>query len=159
MKILKNGSLYVQNTDLRYIRFLEGNNVNIRNLSLYYNNDSKMVSDFLLVKGEDKNVITSLDYIIDFNDCITLSNEEIDKEIGLYYDDIERVTNTNNYDNLNESDLEIIKYSFIIKQLKDIKSVKKGKSKIIFPDFIQDSLAKVPESRIKKLIKSLPRIR
>lgn len=159
MKILKNGSLYVQNTDLRYIRFLEGNNVNIRNLSLYYNNDSKMVSDFLLVKGEDKNVITSLDYIIDFNDCITLSNEEIDKEIGLYYDDIERVTNTNNYDNLNESDLEIIKYSFIIKQLKDIKSVKKGKSKIIFPDFIQGSLAKVPESRIKKLIKSLPRIR
>ena len=159
MKILKNGSLYVQNIDLRYIRFLEGNNVNIRNLSLYYNNDSKMVSDFLLVKGEDKNVITSLDYIIDFNDCITLSNEEIDKEIGLYYDDIERVTNTNNYDNLNESDLEIIKYSFIIKQLKDIKSVKKGKSKIIFPDFIQDSLAKVPESRIKKLIKSLPRIR
>lgn len=159
MKILKNGSLYVQNTDLRYIRFLEGNNVNIRNLSLYYNNDSKMVSDFLLVEGEDKNVITSLDYIIDFNDCITLSNEEIDKEIGLYYDDIERVTNTNNYDNLNESDLEIIKYSFIIKQLKDIKSVKKGKSKIIFPDFIQDSLAKVPESRIKKLIKSLPRIR
>ena len=159
MKILKNGSLYVQNTDLRYIRFLEGNNVNIRNLSSYYNNDSKMVSDFLLVEGEDKNVITSLDYIIDFNDCITLSNEEIDKEIGLYYDDIERVTNTNNYDNLNESDLEIIKYSFIIKQLKDIKSVKKGKSKIIFPDFIQDSLAKVPESRIKKLIKSLPRIR
>ena len=75
MKILKNGSLYVQNTDLRYIRFLEGNNVNIRNLSLYYNNDSKMVSDFLLVEGEDKNVITSLDYIIDFNDCITLSNE------------------------------------------------------------------------------------
>ena len=74
MKILKNGSLYVQNTDLRYIRFLEGNNVNIRNLSLYYNNDSKMVSDFLLVEGEDKNVITSLDYIIDFNDCITLSN-------------------------------------------------------------------------------------
>ena len=73
MKILKNGSLYVQNTDLRYIRFLEGNNVNIRNLSLYYNNDSKMVSDFLLVEGEDKNVITSLDYIIDFNDCITLS--------------------------------------------------------------------------------------
>ena len=66
MKILKNGSLYVQNTDLRYIRFLEGNNVNIRNLSLYYNNDSKMVSDFLLVEGEDKNVITSLDYIIDF---------------------------------------------------------------------------------------------
>lgn len=108
-----------------------------------------MVSDFLLVEGEDKNVITSLDYIIDFNDCITLSNEEIDKEIGSYYDDIERVTNTNNYDNLNESDLEIIKYSFIIKQLKDIKSVKKGKSKIIFPDFIQDSLAKVPESRIK----------
>ena len=159
MKILKNGSLYVQNTDLRYIRFLEGNNVNLRNLSLYYNNDSKMVSDFLLVEGEDKNVITSLDYIIDFNDCITLSNEEIDKEIDSYYDDIERVTNTNNYDNLNESDLEIIKYSFIIKQLKDIKSVKKGKSKIIFPDFIQDSLAKVPESRIKKLIKSLPRIR
>lgn len=159
MKILKNGSLYVQNTDLRYIRFLEGNNVNLRNLSLYYNNDSKMVSDFLLVKGEDKNVIASLDYIIDFNDCITLSNEEIDKEIDSYYDDIERVTNTNNYDNLNESDLEIIKYSFIIKQLKDIKSVKKGKSKIIFPDFIQDSLAKVPESRIKKLIKSLPRIR
>ena len=159
MKILKNGSLYVQNTDLRYIRFLEGNNVNIRNLSSYYNNDSKMVSDFLLVEGQDKNVITSLDYIIDFNDCITLSNEEIDKEIGSYYDDIERVTNTNNYDNLNESDLEIIKYSFIIKQLKDIKSVKKGKSKIIFPDFIQDSLAKVPESRIKKLIKSLPRIR
>ena len=159
MKILKNGSLYVQNTDLRYIRFLEGNNVNLRNLSLYYNNDSKMVSDFLLVKGEDKNVIASLDYIIDFNDCITVSNEEIDKEIDSYYDDIERVTNTNNYDNLNESDLEIIKYSFIIKQLKDIKSVKKGKSKIIFPDFIQDSLAKVPESRIKKLIKSLPRIR
>ena len=159
MKILKNGSLYVQNTDLRYIRFLEGNNVNLRNLSLYYNNDSKIVSDFLLVKGEDKNVIASLDYIIDFNDCITLSNEEIDKEIDSYYDDIERVTNTNNYDNLNESDLEIIKYSFIIKQLKDIKSVKKGKSKIIFPDFIQDSLAKVPESRIKKLIKSLPRIR
>lgn len=86
MKILKNGSLYVQNTDLRYIRFLEGNNVNIRNLSSYYNNDSKMVSDFLLVEGEDKNVITSLDYIIDFNDCITLSNEEIDKEIGSYYD-------------------------------------------------------------------------
>ena len=88
----------------------------------------------------------------------TKQTREIFQNLGVY-DDIERVTNTNNYDNLNESDLEIIKYSFIIKQLKDIKSVKKGKSKIIFPDFIQDSLAKVPESRIKKLIKSLPRIR
>lgn len=159
MKILKNGSLYVQNTDLRYIRFLEGNNVNLRNLSLYYNNDSKIVSDFLLVKGEDKNVIASLDYIIDFNDCITLSNEEIDKEIDSYYNDIECVTNTNNYDNLNESNLETTRYIFIIKQLKDIKSAKKGKCKIIFPDFIQDELPKIPESRVRKLIKSLPRIR
>ncbi len=159
MKIIKNGSLYIQNTDLRYIHFLEGNNINFRNLSLYYNSVSKTVSDFLLVTGKDKDLITSLDYIIDFNDCINLSSEEIDKEIDLYYDDIERVTNNNNYDNLNESNLEIIKYNFIINQLKDIKSVKKGKSKIIFPDFIQDSLAKVPESRIKKLIKSLPRIR
>ena len=55
--------------------------------------------------------------------------------------------------------LEIIKYNFIINQLKDIKSVKKGKSKIIFPDFIQDKLSKESESKIRKLIKNLPLIR
>lgn len=159
MKIIKNDSLYIYNSDIYKIRCFSGKNLNLSNLRLYYNNDSKKASDFLLVDDEEaKDFIISLDYIINFSDCIILSDEEIDKEIVSYEDDIDRITNNNNYDNLESSNLEIAKYKFMIKQLEEVKKARRGKSKIIFPDFIQDKLPKVSESRMKKLIKSLPRL-
>lgn len=159
MKIIKNDSLYIYNSDIYKIRCFSGKNLNLSNLRLYYNNDSKKASDFLLVDDEEaKDFIISLDYIINFGDCIILSDEEIDKEIVSYEDDIDRITNNNNYDNLESSNLEIEKYKFMIKQLEEVKKARRGKSKIIFPDFIQDKLPKVSESRMKKLIKSLPRL-
>lgn len=159
MKIIKNDSLYIYNSDIYKIRYFSGKNLNLSNLRLYYNNDSKKASDFLLVDDEEaKDFIISLDYIINFGDCIILSDEEIDKEIVSYEDDIDRITNNNNYDNLESSNLEIEKYKFMIKQLEEVKKARRGKSKIIFPDFIQDKLPKVSESRMKKLIKSLPRL-
>lgn len=159
MKIIKNDSLYIYNSDIYKIRCFSGKNLNLSNLRLYYNNDSKKASDFLLVDDEEaKDFIISLDYIINFGDCIILSDEEIDKEIVSYEDDIDRITNNNNYDNLESSNLEIEKYKFMIKQLEEVKKARRGKSKIIFPDFIQDNLPKVSESRMKKLIKSLPRL-
>lgn len=159
MKIIKNDSLYIYNSDIYKIRCFSGKNLNLSNLRLYYNNDSKKASDFLLVDDEEaKDFIISLDYIINFGDCIILSDEEIDKEIVSYEDDIDKITNNNNYDNLESSNLEIEKYNFMIKQLEEVKKTRRGKSKIIFPDFIQDKLPKVSESRMKKLIKSLPRL-
>lgn len=159
MKIIKNDSLYIYNSDIYKIRYFSGKNLNLSNLRLYYNNDSKKASDFLLVDDEEaKDFIISLDYIINFGDCIILSDEEIDKEIVSYEDDIDIITNNNNYDNLESSNLEIEKYNFMIKQLEEVKKARRGKSKIIFPDFIQDNLPKVSESRMKKLIKSLPRL-
>ena len=159
MKIIKNDSLYIYNSDIYKIRCFSGKNLNLSNLRLYYNNDSKKASDFLLVDDEEaKDFIISLDYIINFGDCIILSDEEIDKEIVSYEDDIDKITNNNNYDNLESSNLEIEKYKFMIKQLEEVKKARRGKSKIIFPDFIQDKLPKVSESRMKKLIKSLPRL-
>lgn len=159
MKIIKNDSLYIYNSDIYKIRCFSGKNLNLSNLRLYYNNDSKKASDFLLVDDEEaKDFIISLDYIINFGDCIILSDEEIDKEIVSYEDDIDRITNNNNYDNLESSNLEIAKYKLMIKQLEEVKKARRGKSKIIFPDFIQDKLPKVSESRMKKLIKSLPRL-
>ena len=159
MKIIKNDSLYIYNSDIYMIRCFSGKNLNLSNLRLYYNNDSKKASDFLLVDDEEaKDFIISLDYIINFGDGIILSDEEIDKEIVSYEDDIDRITNNNNYDNLESSNLEIEKYKFMIKQLEEVKKARRGKSKIIFPDFIQDKLPKVSESRMKKFIKSLPRL-
>lgn len=159
MKIIKNDSLYIYNSDIYKIRCFSGKNLNLSNLRLYYNNNSKKASDFLLVDDEEaKDFIISLDYIINFGDCIILSDEEIDKEIVSYEDDIDRITNNNNYDNLESSNLEIAKYKLMIKQLEEVKKARRGKSKIIFPDFIQDKLPKVSESRMKKLIKSLPRL-
>ena len=159
MKIIKNDSLYIYNSDIYKIRCFSGKNLNLSNLRLYYNNDSKKASDFLLVDDEEaKDFIISLDYIINFGDCIILSDEEIDKKIVSYEDDIDKITDNNNYDNLESSNLEIEKYKFMIKQLEEVKKARRGKSKIIFPDFIQDKLPKVSESRMKKLIKSLPRL-
>ena len=65
MKIIKNDSLYIYNSDIYKIRYFSGKNLNLSNLRLYYNNDSKKASDFLLVDDEEaKDFIISLDYII-----------------------------------------------------------------------------------------------
>lgn len=153
MKIIKDNKLYVYYKDINHMRF-NGMRVPHCGMDKLVYKDEEVTNFFIFEDSEDIELINKADFIINFDEYIDKSITELKEDIGEVYS---RQYELFNHLKGDEDDIRLVSNmiencEYVTTQINEIIKLKKGNSRISWPDFVNKSDIR-RKSKMKLLFK------